>query len=495
MQHTDRKLNQMTCRKGNKYQGLTPKTHPWMASLMAQGNLLKELITMHGSPVNILHMDPFEENIAAYRKLFRSFNLKHKIYFARKANKCKSFVRQAIRSGIGIDTASERELAEALDLGMHGQDLVLTSAIKTRTQIELAIKNKVTIILDNVDECHLVNSIAREFNHRVDVGVRVSGFQVNGEKLYSRFGFDIDRVSPFILKNIGENKTYDRLDLTGLHFHLNGYSIEERIAALDQCLELAKQYKSAGYSIQFIDMGGGILVNYLQSREEWESFQLRLKESLMKKAPPVTFQNNGLGYRVLDGKITGSLDTYPYYNEIHGAAFLKKIIMSRGSHGKILADELKKENIQLRIEPGRSLIDQSGITVARVVHRKQDAVGDWLVGLEMNMSQMMSSSADFLLDPFIIYQNRATNQKNTAVYFTGAYCLERDLLLKRKIALPALPEIGDLVVFVNTAGYMMHFFETEAHRFALAKNLVASSRIQTLTTNDFMIDDQASYHG
>ena len=87
------------------------------------------------------------------------------------------------------------------------------------------------------------------------------------------------------------------------------------------------------------------------------------------------------------------------------------------------------------------------------------------------MSQLKSSSADFLLDPFVSYQHRKSNAEPVRVYFTGAYCLERDILLKRKIMLPQLPEIGDAVLFVNTAGYMMHFFETEAHLFERAQNL------------------------
>jgi len=35
-----------------------------------------------------------------------------------------------------------------------------------------------------------------------------------------------------------------------------------------------------------------------------------------------------------------------------------------------------------------------------------------------------------------------------------------------------LPQVGDLVIFVNTAGYMMHFFESSAHLFPLATNLI-----------------------
>jgi diaminopimelate decarboxylase len=65
------------------------------------------------------------------------------------------------------------------------------------------------------------------------------------------------------------------------------------------------------------------------------------------------------------------------------------------------------------------------------------------------------------------------NEKPVAVYFTGAYCLEKDIILKRKIVLPRLPCIGDAVAFLNTAGYMMHFYETESHLLKKTTNLMA----------------------
>jgi diaminopimelate decarboxylase len=34
-----------------------------------------------------------------------------------------------------------------------------------------------------------------------------------------------------------------------------------------------------------------------------------------------------------------------------------------------------------------------------------------------------------------------------------------------------LPEMGDLVCFVNTAGYLMHFYETHSHLLPLSTNL------------------------
>ena len=81
----------------------------------------------------------------------------------------------------------------------------------------------------------------------------------------------------------------------------------------------------------------------------------------------------------------------------------------------------------------------------------------------MNSTQMQSSSADYLLDPFLIPREPSLSSNSVSVYLTGAYCLESDLLLKRKVTFPHEPAVGDFIMFVNTAGYMMHFYESEAH--------------------------------
>ncbi|GAB3011224.1 hypothetical protein GCM10027284_33130 [Cyclobacterium sediminis] len=80
---------------------------------------------------------------------------------------------------------------------------------------------------------------------------------------------------------------------------------------------------------------------------------------------------------------------------------------------------LKDLGLEIRIEPGRSLLTQTGMTIAKVAHRKQHAKGKWLVGLEMNMSQMISFSEDFLLDPYVMYADNADSNAPVDVFFTG----------------------------------------------------------------------------
>jgi diaminopimelate decarboxylase len=475
--------------KGNPEDGLTPLTSEWMHDLFSDKVLLNQLIEKFGSPVNIHNLATFSQNINTFKKVFDSRSLSYQIFYARKANKCRSLVKQAIASGIGVDTASYKELLQSLKLGGNGNNLVLTAAIKTTDQIALAIKNNIPIILDNADECLLVNTTARKLGRKATVGLRISGFKVNNEKLYSRFGFDVEEVINFVTSNIGESKTFNKLDFIGLHFHLDGYSTVQRAVALSSSITIAQKLRNNGYPLTFIDIGGGILMNYLAHKKEWEDFDRRLRESVQNRNSDITFNGTGLGYKMINGELSGKLNTYPFYNSVNGERFLSEILdyIDPGTEMSI-TERLKDNNIEIRIEPGRSLLNQTGITVAKVAHRKQDSRGQWLVGLEMNMSQMMSSSADFLLDPYIIYQNYSERSENVQVYFTGAYCLERDVLLKRKVALPKLPDLGDLIVFINTAGYMMHFFETEAHLFELSKNVAFIENSSDLKISDFIED-------
>ncbi len=57
-------------------------------------------------------------------------------------------------------------------------------------------------------------------------------------------------------------------------------------------------------------------------------------------------------------------------------------------------------------------------------------------------------------------------------YLVGAYCIERELLTWRRLRFPHGVAVGDIVVFPNTAGYLMHILESASHQIPLARNLV-----------------------
>lgn len=459
-------------RKNDQLPPLRPILASWIKALLEGPELIRKQMEEYGSPVNIHCVDPFLENYREFAEVFERHELQHLVFFARKANKARAFVNTARQAGFGVDTASFRELQQCLALGCDPEKLVFTAAIKDRRSVYLAVQAGVLIILDNRDEWALVKAVARDLGIRARVGVRISGFRVDGEKLYSRFGFDIDNAFGEICDMMVPEDSRKLLEFSGLHFHLDGYSSRQRGIALHAAMDLTLQLQPQGLWTRFIDIGGGFLINYLERESEFEHFKSELQAAVRKQRPSVTFNNDGLGYTVKNGELEGEMKVYPYFNRQARATFLENILEVKNESGLTVSSRAHGLNLEIRLEPGRSLLDQAGITVARVAHRKKDSRGDLLVGLEMNMSQMCSSSADFLLDPIVLYREKRKKEQPVGAYFTGAYCLERDILLKRKIRLERIPDIGDLVVFPNTAGYMMHFFESEAHLFELAENLI-----------------------
>lgn len=452
------------------YLPLTPHLHSWITDLRKDKTLLVKTIQEEDSPINIHHLGPFVENIQSYQQVFQKYELRHGIYFARKANKCISFAKQAFNCGQGVDTASLNELRQCLEAGISAQVLLVTAAVKNKNLLELAVENHVTVVLDNRDEYLLLRQIAREKKKNIPVMVRVSGFTLNGRLLHSRFGFSLIGAQDLI-EEIHSEQGW--LGYTGLHFHLNGYAVDERVAAIEQCIDLIDRLRSQGISTDSLDIGGGFPVNYLEDHEEWVAFHRELKLALLDQRTPLTYQNDPLGMVKTATGIQGEPLVYPYSNANYKELFLDRILKSFSEIYRIPIHELiQQRNLEVRLEPGRSLVDQAGVTVAVVVFRKWDTSGELLIGLEMNRSQLRSSSADFLVDPIHIpLLGESNSQAPCFGFLVGAYCLEQELILKRKIRFEKFPEVGDLVLFPNTAGYMMHFFESEAHRFNLAKNV------------------------
>ena len=473
-----------TDREHATYPPLTAMIAPWMQRVLGNPSFLEDLFHRYGSPINVIHTDPFAANHELFENVFQKHRLKHKVIFARKANPCKVFVQESHRLGFGVDTASYVELKQCLEMGCDPNNLVLTGAIKDDRLMHLALEHDALMILDNEDECRSANSIAALLGKTAKVGVRVSGFRHKGEKLYSRFGFDVDYVTDFISSRIGRGMEYGNLRFDGFHFHLSGYSVEQRSEALFQSVQLSDTLLTRGIQTSFIDMGGGVLVNYLASPSEWDTFWSELKKAVLFQRRPLTFDSTGLGYELINGELHGEPDVYPYYSELSKDAFLDAVLSYPNPQKETPASLLRDRGIEVRMEPGRSLLDQAGFTMAKVVHRKRDSQGNWLIGLGMNQSQLGSSSADFLVDPvFIQKEMNRREMASTPVFFTGGYCLEQDIILKRTIVLPCLPEIGDIVCFVNTAGYMMHFCETRSHLFEFATNVVMDRDPDTLAAH------------
>lgn len=453
------------------------------------GEFVHRWIEQFGSPLNILCASPLHRNLQELSDVVTGHDLDSRIYFARKSNKAICFVDAALSMGCGIDVASDAELRQARDRGAKPTDLICTAAIKNERLIEQCIQQRITMTIDNVDELQQCIAIAKRVGKDAQVAIRWSGFLHEGEKLYSRFGIDVSDVACLIERLIDQP-----VAVQGLHFHLDGNSASERASAIEQSLWIATKFREHGHQLRFLDIGGGVPMSYLEDGAQYANFWNELRLALRGKRDPITYRGHGLGFIAATDDIVGVAKTYPYYQSLTRGDWLRHILAAPSQAGPTIGKLISNSGLQFRMEPGRSVLDGCGMTVARVEYRKRHFNGDWLIGLSMNRTQCRTTSDDFLVDPLLVKRRgdsgRDGDDSEMTGYLVGAYCTEAELLTLRKLRFPRGVAMGDLVVFPNTAGYLMHFLESRSHQFPLAANLVVTEETMACPKLD-VIDEAA----
>src|SRR5262249_54407376 len=111
-----------------------------------------------------------------------------------------------------------------------------------------------------------------------------------------------------------------------LHAHIDRYDTDERGCAAHQLVGIADLGRSLGHPVSAIDLGGGVLMRYLESAEEWESFGEALIASVRGERPYWTFLNDGLGYYKAGEQILGQPDLYPAWNTLSKERFISAVL-------------------------------------------------------------------------------------------------------------------------------------------------------------------------
>ncbi len=463
---------------------LAGRLEPWQVELCRRPERVAALLAEHGSPVNLIDPSPLGRNAAELRDAAARFGLELGVFFARKANKALGLVDEALRLGLGIDLAGERELAQALARGAPGSALVMTAAVKPESLLASCVDSGTTVVVDNEDELRLLARLAARADRTTPVALRIAPALGPG-RLPTRFGLAPDEALALVAEHAPPGPQA-RLRIDGVQFHLDGYDAGDRVAAIGEALELADALRERGHAPAFIDIGGGIPMSYLDDAAAWERFWEEHRAALLGRRDALTFEGHGLGLLAHRGELLGRPAVYPFHQAPTRGAWLEQVLAAPlRPGGAAVADAIGARGLALRCEPGRALLDGCGLTAARVAFRKRRRDGTWLVGVEMNRTQCRSTSEDFLVDPLLLRPGRTGQASDDGPptgpiegHLVGAYCIERELLTWRRLRFPDGVEVGDLVVFPNTAGYLMHILESSSHQIPLARNLLLDGELR-----------------
>ncbi|WP_018546212.1 Y4yA family PLP-dependent enzyme [Streptomyces sp. LaPpAH-108] len=466
---------------------LRPRVEPPLGALLDDGPFLHSLVAALGSPLNVLLPQTIAENLARFRAVYRSHHLTGRVFFAHKANRSSALVRRLAAedpAAVGIDVASLGELRHALGSGFTG-DRIMATGPKNPEFLWLAARVGATVALDSLGELEQLAGLVRTYGlPRVDVLARLSGFEAaTGPgrpatrvlSRRSRFGVPV-REAGELWQALERHQ--DAVEPTGLAYHLDTTGAEEKIRALEQCVLLMDEARSRGLSPRALDIGGGFGVGYLADAAQWERWTTALNEAVLGIRPPLTWGGHGYGLRNEGGTLRGAAALYPAHRGSAGPGYLDGLLSASGPVlGRPLSTLLLEHLHDLHVEPGRSLVDQCGLTLARVAEvRRLDADhGPYLVRLEMNAGDMSLEEHGVLVDPVLLPHgagaDTARGPEPVGVHLVGNLCLEADLITRRLVHLPRLPRVGDVLAFVNTAGYAMDFRATRAQRRPVARTV------------------------
>ncbi|MFE1327853.1 Y4yA family PLP-dependent enzyme [Streptomyces sp. NPDC058741] len=456
---------------------LEPRLEPRLRSLVAATGMLHALTDALGSPLHVVVPEQIAENVERFRSVYRAHHLPGQVFYAHKANRSSALLRRLAATDAGVDVASLGELRHALGAGFTG-DRITATGPKNPEFLWLAARAGVTVSVDGDAELDQLAALVR--GHalgRVRVLLRLSGFEASGVRVLSRrsrFGTPVPEVKPLL--DAVERHT-DAVDLTGVAFHLDTTSVAEKATALEGSLAVLEACRSRGLRPRAVDVGGGFGISYLAEREQWDAYTSELTAAVLGRRPPLTWGGHGYGLRDDSGTLRGTLGLYPGHRSVAGAAYLDELLSQPAPSlgGRPLAALLLEHLYDLHTEPGRALLDQCGLTLARVLEvRIPPSGGELLVRLAAKADDIALEDHGVLMDPVLVPRGGGgPDDGPVAVHLFGSLCLETDLITRRTVFLPRRPAPGDLLVFANTAGYAMDFHATRAQHQPAARKIAA----------------------
>ena len=206
----------------------------------------------------------------------QSYKGKYYGVFPIKVNQQRHIIEDIVRAGgerpFGLEAGSRPELLIALALMDSPEAMIICNGFKDRNYIELALLSQkagknIFIVVERRRELNAILETARELGIRPQVGFRLKlhtqaeGFWGKSGGCSSKFGL----TSSELISAVEYLKREKSLDCAKLaHFHIGSQipSIQPIKAAIKESARLMTELRLMGCPIEYIDVGGGLGVDY-----------------------------------------------------------------------------------------------------------------------------------------------------------------------------------------------------------------------------------------
>ena len=354
--------------------------------------VVDKIIKKFGSPTYCYSYNKLKENILKFQKNFRKIN--PLICFAVKANNNNKLLNEMARLGIGADVVSKGELMLALKSKIHPKKIVFSGVGKTFMEIMYAVKKNILLInIESQSELETVLKIAKKLNKCIDIGIRLNPNvdaktikEITTGKDSNKFGLGEKEVVELV--NRYKNSRYIKIRCLSVHI---GSQITNYIPYLKMIRAIQKVINISGYHFDMIDLGGGMGINYGENKKQ-------------------------LNYK---------------------------------KYADAIYKFVKKNNVNIIFEPGRSIIGNTGYLFSKIIYIKKTNKTNFII-IDAGMNDLMRPAlykAYHRIVPTYKNKNKVLKRHD----FVGPICETTDRFLTLK-SYQKLRE-GDNIVICDVGAY------------------------------------------
>jgi len=365
------------------------------AQLYAENLSLEQLSERVGTPFYCYSAGMIRDRFQAYRSSFGAD--RSLICYAVKANSNQSVIRLLGEMGAGADVVSAGELQRALQAGIPASRIVFSGVAKTAAEMEYALEQGIfQFNVESEPEVEQLSRVAQSLGKQAPVAFRINPDidahtheKITTGKAANKFGVPYRRAREVY----AWAASLPGIRVQGIATHIGSQLTQlEPFEQAFRChAELTAELRGQGHDISVLDIGGGLGIDYGEG----------------KPKPPPLADYAALARRILDPL-----------------------------------------GCRILVEPGRSLVAEAGVLVARVIYVKEGESTRFLI-IDAGMNDLLRPS---MYDAYHEISAVRVRKGDEAPYdVVGPVCETGDTFARGRL-LPPL-EAGDLVAIRNAGAY------------------------------------------
>ncbi len=350
------------------------------------------IIKTFGTPVYCYSYKQIKENILKFQKNF--IKTKPLICFAVKANNNIRILSEIGKLGLGADVVSKGELLAALKSKIKPKKIVFSGVGKTYDEIMFATKKNILLInAESKSEIDTIVKIAKKTKRVIDIGIRLNPNvdantikEITTGKNINKFGLNEKEV----IELINTYKNSKQINIKCLSVHI-GSQITSHVPYIRMLKSVQKIIDKSNFAFEYIDLGGGMGINY----------ELNAKT------------------------------------------------LNYSRYAKQVVKFIKKNNVKIILEPGRSIIGNTGYLLAKIIYIKKTRKINFII-INTGMNDLMRPAlykAYHRIIPTKKIQNKIFKRHD----FVGPICETTDKFLSTK-SYQKVDE-GDNIVICDVGAY------------------------------------------